>query len=70
MRATISLFGPWALTISLTRAVSSADSQLMMAPSASLPASVSIWDRSAATKMGGGSDGTNPNRNPCTEKVS
>ena len=49
-------------TIGATVATSSAESQLMMAPSPSRPARRSIPDLSAATRMGTGSVGTAPRR--------
>ena len=52
MRATISLPGP---TSGATFFTSSGESQLMMAPSASLPAMRNMPGRSAATRIGGGS---------------
>ena len=53
MRATISLSSPTACTTGATFFTSSADSQLMMAPSPSRPARRSMPSRSAATRIGG-----------------
>ena len=75
MRATISFSVPSALgpnwrTTGATCDTSSADSQLMMAPSPSRPASRSMPSRSAATRIGTGSGGTTPSLKPLTENVS
>ena len=67
MRATISLPGP---TSGTTRLTSSADSQLMMAPSPSRPASRSMPGRRAATRIGGTWSSLRPRRKPRTRKVS
>ena len=53
-----------------TLVTSSADSQLMIAPSPSRPASRSIPSRNAATRIGGCTSGTRPRRKPCTSNVS
>jgi hypothetical protein len=72
MRATTSLGSPppACCTIGATVVTSSADSQLMIAPSPSRPARRSIPSRRAATSSGTGSSGFTPSRNPRTEKVS
>jgi hypothetical protein len=71
MRATTSLPPPPASwTMGATRPTSSADNQLMMAPSDSRPASFSIPSRSAATMIPGGWAGTRPSLNPLIENVS
>ena len=68
MRATTSFSAPppASCTIGATVDTSSADSQLMMAPSPSRPASFSIPSRSAATRIGGTASGRTPRRNPFT----
>ncbi len=68
MRATTSFStpSPAFCTIGATVETSSAESQLMMAPSPSRPASFSIPSRSAATSTGGTTSGRTPRRNPFT----
>ena len=61
---------PASCTMGATVATSSADSQLMMAPSPSRPASRSMPSRSAATRIGTGCSGTTPSLKPLTENVS
>ena len=61
---------PASCTMGATVATSSADSQLMMAPSPSRPARRSMPSRSAATRIGTGSGGTTPSLKPLTENVS
>ena len=54
----------------VTVATSSADSQLMMTPSAARPARRSMPGRRAARKIGGGCSTGRARRNPVTSKVS
>ena len=69
MRATTSLSSPWAVTMGATVATSSADSQLMMAPSPSRPARFSMPSRSAATRIGTSPTTGVPRRKPDTANV-
>ncbi len=57
-------------TIGATVETSSADSQLMMAPSPSRPAMRNMPGRRAATRIGGACSGFTPRRNPLMSKLS
>ena len=72
IRATTSFASPSpaACTMGATVETSSAESQLMMAPSPSRPASFSIPSRSAAMRIGTGCSGRTPSLKPFTVKES